>query len=253
LGKEVWGTGGDIGFVRDGSHTQYLVIPKAAVQDKPKNLSFAEAATVGVSYVTAWSALIDAGMIASRDVVTIVGANGAVGSAAIQLAKWHGAFVIGTVRSESARSAALQLGADEVVDTSHKNMREAIFDITHGKGATLVFDTVGGNMVEKSLSLLAQKGRLLEISATKERRVSFDLRDFYHREARLFGVDSLQLDVTACSKILEKLKSGFEMGKLKPSPITKSYLLEEAVQAYKTVVQGDTAGKVVLMMNQTTL
>ena len=140
------------------------------------------------------------------------------------------------------------VGTDEVVDTHHKNMYDTIMDITHGKGSTLVFDTVGGSMFETSVSLLAHKGRLLEIAATKERRVCFDLRDFYHREARLFGVDSLQLDVVACSRSLAKLKAGFESRKLIPSPITKTYTLEEAAHAYKTVARGDADGKVVLMM-----
>lgn len=248
LGKHVWGTGGDIGFIKDGSHAEYLVLPREAVSEKPANLSFEEAATVGVSFITAWSAIIEAGMLTTQDVVTVVGANGSVGSAAIQIARWKGAFVIGTIRREASRQAVARLGAHEVVDQSQRDLREAIMEITGGKGSTLVFDTIGGSMFETSLSLLAQKGRLLEIAASKERRVSFDLRDFYHREARLFGVDSLQRDVSACNAILEQLKPGFESQTLKPMSIGKRYPLEEAATAYQAVAHGESGGKIVFSL-----
>jgi NADPH2:quinone reductase len=246
LGQEVWGTGGDVGFTRDGSHAQYLLLPQDAVFEKPRNLSFEEASVVGVSYVTAWSALVDAANIGENDVVAIVGAHGSVGSAAVQIAKWKGATVIGIVRHESQRQSIRQLGADEVVDSGRDDMRAAVMDLTQGRGASVVFDTVGGNMFEPCLGLLAQRGRQLEIAATTIRRVSFDLRNFYHRETRLFGVDSLQLTVSAASTILNKLKSGFESGVLHPAAITESYSLQQARQAYEHVAHG-AEGKVVLL------
>jgi NADPH:quinone reductase len=246
LGKEVWGTGGDIGFTRDGSHAQYLLLPHDAVFEKPQKLSFVDASVVGVSYVTAYSALIDAANIGENDVVAIVGAHGSVGSAAVQIAKWKGATVIGIVRHESQRHSVQQLGADDVIDTSKDDMREAVMDLTGSRGANVVFDTVGGAMFEPCLGLLAQRGRQIEIAATTTRRVSFDLRDFYHREARLFGVDSLQLSVSAASAILQDLKAGFESGSLHPAPIARTYRLQDAQQAYEHVAHG-TEGKVVLL------
>lgn len=112
IGKQVWGTGGDIGFTRDGSHAQYLLLPQEAIYEKPANLSFTEAAAVGVSYVTAWSALFEAGAVTEKDTVVIIGAHGSVGSAAVQIAKWLGATVIGTVRREPHIQHIKQLGAD---------------------------------------------------------------------------------------------------------------------------------------------
>lgn len=101
-------------------------------------------------------------------------------------------------------------------------------------------------MFEPCLGLLAQRGRQIEIAATTIRKVSFDLRDFYHRETRLFGVDSLQLGVSAAGAILNQLKSGFESGVLRPAPLAKTYRLEEAQQAYEHVAHG-TEGKIVLL------
>lgn len=126
-------------------------------------------------------------------------------------------------------------------------MREAIMDLTNGRGASLVLGTVGGAMFEPSLQLLAQRGRLIEIAATAQRRVSFDLRDFYHREAHLIGVDTLQQPVTTASALLAKLKPGFETGAFRPSPIAKTYPLEQGQQAYEHVLHG-VEGKVVLVL-----
>ena len=121
-------------------------------------------------------------------------------------------------------------------------------DITGGKGSTLVFDTVGGSMFESRFSLLAHKGRLLEIAASRERRVSFDLPDSYHREARLFGFSPYKRDGSACRAILDQLKPGFESQILKPIPLGKRYSLEKAVTAYQAVAHGRIDGKVVFTL-----
>ena len=247
IGKPVRGTGGDLGFTRDGSHAQYLLLPQEAVSEKPTNLSFSEAATVGVSYVTAWSALCEVGAITEKDVVVIVERMVRWEVPGCQIAKWRGATVIGIVRHETQRQRVREVGADEVINTNQTAMREAVMDLTKGRGASLVFDTVGGALFEPCLQLLAQRGRQIEIAATSERRVSFDLRNFYHREARLFGVDSLQLDVSTASALLAKLRGGFETGAFAPSPIAKTYSLAQGQQAYEDVLHGR-EGKVVLML-----
>ena len=88
IGTEVWGTGGDVGFTRDGSNAQYIVLPKNAVCPKPRNLSMQEAGAVGVTYVTAWLSIIDAAQLSADETLLVIGATGGVGSAAIQIAKW---------------------------------------------------------------------------------------------------------------------------------------------------------------------
>jgi NADPH:quinone reductase-like Zn-dependent oxidoreductase len=98
INTEVWGTGGDLGFTRDGSHAEYIVLPKKAVSQKPKTLSMQQAGLVGVTYVTAWLCLINAAQLQAGETVLVIGATGGVGSAAMQIAKWKGAEVIGTVR-----------------------------------------------------------------------------------------------------------------------------------------------------------
>lgn len=102
LGQEVWGTGGDIGFTRDGTHAEYIALPQHAISPKPMNLSIEQAGSIGVTYVTAWLCL-NAAQLTAEETVLVIGATGGVGSAAMQIAKWKGARVLGTVRREGDR------------------------------------------------------------------------------------------------------------------------------------------------------
>ncbi len=250
IGREVWGTGGDIGFTRDGTHAEYIALPLDAIRPKPRSLSMDEAGSIGVTFVTAYLCL-DAAQLTASDTFLVIGATGSVGSAAIQIAKWKGARVLGTVRRESDRELAQQAGADEVINLADKELPELVKAVTQGKGATVILDTVGGLMFEPSLKSLAHKGRLIEISSSaKERRVNFDLIDFYHQEARVFGVDSRVLDARACAEILGKLAPGFESGALRP-PIAgiNRYPLKDAIAAYEQVLNRSATGKVMLAPN----
>src|SRR5579864_8094603 len=99
LGKEVWGSGGELGIRRDGSHAGYLAVPVGSVRAKPANLTMEEAGAIGVPFVTAFEGLQRAGGVEQGDVVLVLGANGKVGQAAIQLATLAGAKVLGVERT----------------------------------------------------------------------------------------------------------------------------------------------------------
>ena len=236
IGTEVWGTGGDIGFIRDGSHASHLVLPVGAIQPKPKNISMIQAATIGVRYITAWLSLIEAANLQSGETVLVVGATGGVGKAAIQIAKWKGAKVLGTVRRELDYPIVTTSGVDIVINLARENLNSAVLAATGGKGVDVVLDTVGGSMLENSMWTLGHRGRLVAISAPpKEAKVCFDLRDFYHRELRLFGVDSRAFDVTQCGEILAELTPLFETNAILPPEAIATYPLTEGIIAYEQV------------------
>jgi NADPH2:quinone reductase len=100
-------------------------------------------------------------------------------------------------------------------------------------------------MFATALRCLALRGRLIEISATGQREVSFDLADFYHNESRLFGVDTLKRDLVASARVLEALAPGFEAGDYHAAPIAEALPLAEARAAYRKVAQG-ADGRIVL-------
>ena len=98
LGREVFGSSGDLGIRRDGTHATHLVVEAAALVEKPKSISWDEAAGIGVPFVTAMEGFRRAGMPKPGETVLVMGVNGKVGQAAVQIATWHGARAIGVVR-----------------------------------------------------------------------------------------------------------------------------------------------------------
>ncbi|NET46473.1 zinc-binding alcohol dehydrogenase family protein [Okeania sp. SIO2B3] len=250
IGTEVWGTGGDIGFIRDGSHASHLVLPVGAIQPKPQNISMIQAATIGVRYITAWLSLVEAANLQPGETVLVVGATGGVGKAAIQIAKWKGAKILGTVRRESDYPIVETSGVDIVINLATENLNSAVLNATGGKGVDVVLDTVGGSMLENSMWTLGHRGRLVAISAPpKEAKVCFDLRDFYHRELRLFGVDSRAFDVTQCGQILAALNPLFETNAILPPEAIATYPLRGGIIAYEQVHNRTNVSPLVLTTN----
>jgi NADPH:quinone reductase-like Zn-dependent oxidoreductase len=239
-GADVWLTGGGLGFTMDGCHAEYVLLPEAAVRRKPDSLTLEQAGSIGVPFVTAWLALVHAAAIRSGETILIVGASGAVGSAATQIAKWKGARTIGADMRKPAKPLA-----DESIDTLAEDLSQSVLRLTGGKGADLAFDTVGGPMFEPCLKSLRRGGRQVEITSSGDRRVSFDLIDFYHQELTLYGVDSLKWDLASSADILDQLKPGFDCGAL-AAPATQSYSLAQGKDAYEALAGGKAASKLVI-------
>src|SRR5687767_3721865 len=127
VGTEVWGTGGgELGYIRDGSHAQYLAVPSDAVVLKPDTLSLEEAAASGLAYATAGTALVELGGVSAGETVLVTGAAGGVGSAAVMISRWKGARVIGAIKDESERAMAEQAGVEVIVDTSREDLTDAV-------------------------------------------------------------------------------------------------------------------------------
>lgn len=250
-GTEVWGTGGgDLGFTRDGPHAHYLAVPRGAVVRRPEQLSIEQAAASGLAYVAAGSALIELGSLSPGETALVTGAAGGVGSAAVMIARWKGAgVVIGAVKDESERATAERAGVEVVIDTSQEDVSEAVMAATEGRGVNLVLDTVGGPLFEPSLNSLAHKGRMVVLTTVGQRRVTFDLFDFYRKELRLLGLMTSRLDAVGSASILDGLVSGFEEGILRAPAIAERYPLDQAGAAYSQVETGEASGRVLLLMS----
>lgn len=245
MGAEVWGTGGDIGFTRDGTHAQFIRIPVAALSRKPSNLSHEEASAIGVNFVVAWLGTVDYAQLREGETIAVIGAGGGVGGAVTQIAKARGARVIGVDRHAPAAGSPAGRLIDHYVPLDASAV-ETVKTLTDG-GVDVVYDTVGGVAFETALGLARRRGRVVEISATGRRRVEFDLIDFYHNETQLFGVDSAKLGVAESARLMNALVEGFESGKLAPPVIAARLRLDAAHEAYKAVAAG-TPGRVVITM-----
>jgi NADPH2:quinone reductase len=245
LGAEVWGTGGDIGFTRDGTHAQFLKIPVAGLSRKPSTLSHDQAAAIGVNFVVAWLGTVEYGRLTAGETIAVIGAGGGVGGAVVQIAKARGCRVIAVDRHPLQPDTPAGRLVDEFVMLD-EHVSERVKALS-GSGVDVVYDSVGGVAFETALSLVKRRGRVIEISATGKRRVEFDLIDFYHNETQLLGVDSAKLGVADSAPLMTALVEGFESGALQAPVIAQSFALEQATEAYQAVAAG-TRGRVVITM-----
>ena len=238
LGKEVWGSGGELGISRDGSHARYVVIPAAHAREKPSTITLEEAGAVGVPFVTAYEGLRAAGGVQPEEIVLVLGANGKVGQAAVQLATMRGARVFAVART-CQNYIGHATGQVETIDASAVSIGEYVRDKTGGHGADIVYNTVGSPYFEEANKALAVKGRQIFIS-TIERAVPFDIFRFYRGRHVFVGIDTLALDGREGAEILDALKPGFESGALRPFPVATGslYRLQDAKAAYKAVLEG---------------
>ncbi len=239
-GKQVWSSGPGLGLTHDGVHAEYAVVPAECLSLLPLNLTPQQASVIGVPFITAWVALNRAARLQAAETILVVGAAGAVGQAATQIANLQGARVLAAV----AGSERLE-GAEAVISTTHEDVRERVFALTDGRGVDVVLDAVGGPMFEPALRSLRVGGRQVAIASTRDRRVSFDLVDFYHNERHLIGVDSLKMTPREVGDVADKLLQGFETGALRTPPF-EAVPFSQAIAAYEAVARGRGHAKYVL-------
>jgi NADPH2:quinone reductase len=235
IGRGVFGSSGDLGIRRDGSHATYLAVEADAVVEKPENLSWDEAAGIGVPFVTAMEGFRRAGVPKNDETVLVMGVNGKVGQAAVQIASWHGSRVIGVVR-KSEPYVGHANSSVEVIDASATAVAMRVRELTDGKGADIVFNTVGDPYFQAAHHSLALRGRQILIAAI-DRIVQFNILEFYRGQHTYVGIDTLGLSSVATGAILKELVPGFASGHLKPFPIRPAaiYSLENAKSAFVAV------------------
>jgi NADPH:quinone reductase-like Zn-dependent oxidoreductase len=245
-GKSVFGSGGDLGFGRDGSHAEFLTVPACAVMPLPRNASFEQGAGIGVAYMTAWAALVNSAGIRKGETVLITGTAGNVASIATRIAHRLGARVFGTVRSAADLANVDSLPVEAWINLQTTELATGVRALTAGRGVDVVFDVIGGDMFEKCLQSLAWRGRQVVIASRPEPRVSFNLVDFYHNESRLLGVDSLKMEFKEAAEILRLLTPLIESGEL-PLPKVEAYPLARAPELYRGIASSTVKGKPVLI------
>ena len=245
-GSPVWGTGGDTGFTRDGSHAELMSVPVEALVRKPERLSFDEASTVGVNFVVAWYGAVETAQLVAGETVAVFGVSGSVGGAVAQIAHALGAKVIGIDRHEPGpQTPAAAVVDDFIAFDPDAEVGAAIKRLTGGRGADVVYDAVGGVTTPSALAALAHRGRLVVISAVGTPTVAVNLLDLYHNETRIFGMDSTKLTVVDSAQRLQQMAPYFQTGEFRPLPIANTYSLDDAAAAYQAVAD-HTAGRVVI-------
>src|SRR6266852_1204793 len=245
VGGEVCGSSGDLGIRRDGTHATHLAVEADAVVEKPKNLSWEEAAGIGVPFVTAIEGFRRAGMPERGETVLVMGVNGKVGQSAVQIATWIGARVIGVVRKNEPYEGHANSRV-EIIDASATDAATRVRELNEGKGADIVFNTVGDPYFQAAHQSLAVRGRQILIAAINP-IVPFNILEFYRGQHSYVGIDTLGLSSTATGAVLRELRPGFASGHLKPFPIKPGaiYPLQDAKAAFLAVA-GSSRDRVIL-------
>lgn len=243
LGLEVWGTGRGPGFFRDGSHAEFLTLPANGVARKPATLSFAQAASLGVPYTTAWDALERSSVKAGTRLL-VIGANGAVGSAALALAKLRGAQVLAAVRRPEQMDVYTQQGIP-VIQLQAPDTLAAQVDAIFPGGAEVIFDTTGF-WLPAAVPALAAFGRIAIIAAPVDGHVQLPALALYRKGGSVVGINSLLYDTQVCARMLEQFGSAFDQGTLPAPQGLLEVPLSDGVAHYRRIDAG-TSDKVILI------
>jgi NADPH:quinone reductase-like Zn-dependent oxidoreductase len=210
---------------RDAAAAEYVAVEARNLARKPKTVDHVHAASVPRAGLTAWQALFDHGKLAQGQTVVIHGAGGAVGSTAVQLARWADAEVIGTGRAHS-RQLVKELGADRFIALDEDRLEDATLQ------ADVVFDLVGGDVLARSSALLKPGGTLVSVVSWEFPADRDDVtKVFFIQEAK-------QVQLTELARLVDA-------GHLRPQ-VGGVYPLAQAVEAYSAKAAGGIPGRVVL-------
>jgi NADPH:quinone reductase-like Zn-dependent oxidoreductase len=235
IGQEVWGTGNKIGFSRNGSHAGYITLSAKGVAIKPKSLSFAQAASLGVPYTTAWDAL-ERSLVDANTRLLVIGANGAVGNAAINLAKVRGAQVLAAVRRPEQLAALQERGFDAILLDKPEHLGAQVNAVFEG-GADVIFDTTGF-WLPAAVQGLAPFGRIAIIAAPVDGHVQLPALALYRKGGSVVGINSLLYGVEECARMLEQFGKLFDEGNLPLPTGLIECALEDGLALYAEVNQG---------------
>lgn len=249
VGDKVWFCHGGLGR-EQGNYAEHNVLDERWVSLMPASLSFAEAAALPLVLITAWGALYDRGGLQPGQTVLIHAGAGGVGHVAIQLAKIKGARVITTVSTQEKADFVRLLGADDVIFYNNSDVASAVLQLTDGKGADLVFDTVGGDVFKSSVAATAHFGRLISILSMVD---GFDFNEARLRNL-LIGFELMltpmlrDLDEArnAHINILQQCAQWLDEGLL-TTHIEQTYALQDAAEAHSLLEAGHVTGKLVII------
>lgn len=230
-----------------GMYADVANAPVHAVVKHPATLSYEEAASAWMQYVTAYGALIDIAGLTKGDTVVIPAASSSVGLASIQIANKVGATPIALTRGSSKRQALLDAGAAHVISTDEQDLVKEILSLTDGKGARVIFDPVGGPTFAKLTRATAQKGILLLYGALSTDPTPLPLFDVLSKWVTIRGY--VMMEITSDPARLEKAKAfvieGLSDGSLKPI-VAKTFPLDEIVAAHRFLESNQQIGKIVV-------
>ena len=228
-----------LGYRANGGYAEYVKCPSVNVLPKPARLSFEEAASIPLVYLTAWHMLKNRTGLQAGETLLVHAAGSGVGSAAIQIGKLLGARVFATASTDAKLEAARKLGADEGINYQQKDFFEEVRRLTGKRGVDVVFEHTGEATWEKSIRSLARAGRLVTCGATSGPQGNLDIRYLFSRQISLHGsYMGSKFELVEVMKLVES-------GKLR-AVVDRVLPLEKAADAHRALEDRAQFGKVVV-------
>jgi len=231
-----------LGYGVDGGYAELVKVPRTNVIPKPQGMSWTDAASFPLVFLTAHHMLVAKAQIQAGETVLVLGAGSGVGVAAIQLAKLYNATVIATASGEQKLRKAKELGADVVIDHSKQSIFEGVRKMTGNRGVDIVVEHVGKATWDSSIKSLAKGGRLVTCGATSGAEVVTDLRYVYNREITIYGSF-----MGSKGEVLQVVEL-FNQGKLR-TVVDSVFPLENAPEAQRRMENREHFGKIVLTVS----
>ncbi len=246
-GDEVYACAGGFKGLGGGALAEYLVADVRFVAHKPRTLDFASAAALPLVSITAWESLIDRAKLSPGQHVLIHGGTGGVGHIAIQLAKIRGARVATTVANRVNASIASSMGADEIIFYREQTVEEYVKELTDGQGFDIVFDTVGGENLDRSFAATRNKGQIVSIQA----RTSHSLAPAFNHGLSIHLENMLIPLLTGIGRekqrgILREVAKLVDEGKLRPLIHRQRFTFDEVNAAHELFEAKGHTGKILL-------
>ena len=228
-----------LGAHTNGGYAQYVAVPSRNLLRKPANLTHVEAASYGLTFLSAWHMLATRAQLKESENVLILGAGSGLGTAAIQIARYQGAHVIASTTAAHKADKLKALGADEVIVGHPQDLAPKVLDRTKGLGVDVVFEHVGPATWEQSMKVVCKGGRIVTCGATTGPEVPLILRQLYSREITLLG--SMLGNLSELVRINKLMANGT----FKPV-VDRTFPLEKAREAQEALMAKEHVGKLVL-------
>jgi len=230
-----------------GVYGESAIIPAYAAAYYPDNLSTIEAAAIWMQYLTAFGALIDIAQLHKGQSVLITAASSSVGLAAIQITKAVGALVIATTRSTDKKQFLLDAGADHVIVSNDDDLQESVMAITEEKGVNVLFDPIGGSMLESLANASAPGATIFEYGALSAEQTIFPLFTSLAKGLTIRGYTLFEItqDAERLARGKQYVYDGLKSGTLKPI-IDRTFPLDAITDAHRYMESNQQVGKIVV-------
>jgi len=227
-----------------GTYAGQVLCDEFQTHPLPEGISFSQGAAIGVPYGAAYRALFQRADAKAGDMVLVHGASGAVGIAAVQLARNAGMLVIGTAGSEAGRELVRALGAQYVLNHHEPGYLDKIQGLTCGRGLDVILEMLANVNLDHDLDVLAKGGRVVIIGSRG--RVEIDPRSAMGKETSILGMTLFNATSKELASMHAAFVAGLKNGTLKPV-VSRELPLAEAAIAHHAVMEASTLGKIVLL------